>query len=197
MPKGIPLTNDELKARRHEIAHDAVALILEKGFMETSVQRIAKAAGIGKSTFYDYFSTKEDVLLYLLEEIILDLIQHTAGIVTGEGAVLERMEHLLQVHLQFLLADKAYYLRLGLESQRLSVESQRSFQETRHGYLDLIRKLIEEGIETGEFRPVDSEMVVNILLSILSSVAFTAQPAGTPETMLETALEIILEGILT
>jgi AcrR family transcriptional regulator len=54
MPKGIPLTEEEQARRRKEIFHASVHLFLSKGFNETSM-RIAEAAGIGKSTLYDYF----------------------------------------------------------------------------------------------------------------------------------------------
>ena len=63
MPKGIPLTEEEIERRRHEIFHCAVALILKQGFSSTSMQEIAQSAGVGKSTLYDYFPTKEHILL--------------------------------------------------------------------------------------------------------------------------------------
>ena len=50
MPKGIPLTEEEIDRRRHEIFHSAAALILKQGFSDTSMQEIARAAGVGKST---------------------------------------------------------------------------------------------------------------------------------------------------
>ena len=53
-------TIPEFVEKRYERAHKAADLILVKGFRETSVSQIAKAAGIGKSTLYDYFSTKDD-----------------------------------------------------------------------------------------------------------------------------------------
>lgn len=73
MPKGIPLTKEELEEKRNEIAHKAADLIIERGFNETSVSQIAKAVGIGKSTLYDYFSNKDEIFLYLLDEPIEEL----------------------------------------------------------------------------------------------------------------------------
>ena len=57
MPKGIPLTEEEIDRRRHEIFQSSVTLILKQGFDNTSMQEIAQAAGVGKSTLYDYFPT--------------------------------------------------------------------------------------------------------------------------------------------
>ena len=48
-------------------------LFLEKGFQETSMQEIAVASGMGKSTLYDYFKTKDEILLSVVEDGIYDL----------------------------------------------------------------------------------------------------------------------------
>ena len=68
MPKGIPLTEEEQANRRHEIFNAAVDLILKKGFQETSMREIAEAAGMGKSSLYDYFKTKDEILMFVIEE---------------------------------------------------------------------------------------------------------------------------------
>ena len=60
MPKGIPLTDLELASRRQEIAHIAMQLFIKQGFSETSMREIGDAAGVGKSTLYDYFPSKDD-----------------------------------------------------------------------------------------------------------------------------------------
>ena len=75
MPKGIPLTEEEQAKRRHEIFHSVVGIFLKKGFQETSMREIAKTAGLGKSTLYDYFKTKDDILLYFFEDQLNDLTE--------------------------------------------------------------------------------------------------------------------------
>jgi len=195
MPKGIPLTNDEINQRRGMIARAAASMILEKGFQETSIKKMTLAAGIGKSTYYDYFTSKDDLLLFLLNEILQDLTQRSKAILVSGGNVIERLRKQLHIHLDFLLADRAYYLRLGWEVQRLSAESQARFQQMRYSYMDLIRNLVEEGIARGEFRLTKADTVVNTLMSVLSAVAFTGKPSGSPQAMLDEALEIILNGI--
>jgi AcrR family transcriptional regulator len=52
-------------ASRQAIVQGALALWRTKGFAETSVTDICKAAGVSKALFYVYFSRKEDVLLEL------------------------------------------------------------------------------------------------------------------------------------
>ena len=63
MPKGIPLTEDELDRRRHEIFAKTVNLFIEKGFRETSMREIAEAAEMGKSSIYDHPAGWSDEVL--------------------------------------------------------------------------------------------------------------------------------------
>ncbi|MCU6712720.1 TetR/AcrR family transcriptional regulator [Paenibacillus sp. J5C_2022] len=53
------------KDLKEKIFFEAMQLFSEKGIAEVSVSEITKACGIAKGTFYNYFSTKESVLLYV------------------------------------------------------------------------------------------------------------------------------------
>jgi AcrR family transcriptional regulator len=197
MPKGIPLTQEELEERRYEIAHAAADLILERGFNETSVSQIARAVGMGKSTLYDYFATKDEIILYLLDEPLDEVTQRARAIISGGGDATERLYQVMRMHLEVLLRNKAYLLKLTFEAQRLSSDSQAHYQAKRYAYQDMLQDLIEEGIQEGSFRPVNAAMVMKTLLAMMSTLIFTTRPVGTPEEMLEVALDIVLRGIQT
>jgi AcrR family transcriptional regulator len=49
---------------KEAIQREAMRLFLEQGYDETTVEQIAEAAEISPSTFFNYFPTKEDVVLY-------------------------------------------------------------------------------------------------------------------------------------
>lgn len=51
------------RAVHREIAEVGMALFLEHGFEETTIDQIAEAAGISRRSFFRYFATKEDVVL--------------------------------------------------------------------------------------------------------------------------------------
>lgn len=51
------------RAVHREIAETGMALFLEHGFEETTIDQIAEAAGISRRSFFRYFSSKEDVVL--------------------------------------------------------------------------------------------------------------------------------------
>jgi len=196
MPKGIPLTNEHLEEKRLAIAHAAAELIFQNGFNETSVSQIAKKIGIGKSTIYDYFSSKDEIILMLLDEPLAEVRTRAAAIAEDQDSVVIRISKILEMHLDVLMRDKAFIFKLSFEFQRLPLSVQARHEIKRQEYQDLLIQLIEEGIKEGVFRSVDPDMVMKILLSILSSVILTSRPTGTPQEMLTSAIDLILKGII-
>ncbi|MBI5954736.1 MAG: TetR/AcrR family transcriptional regulator [Chloroflexi bacterium] len=195
MPKGIPLTEEEQAKRRHEIFHQVVGVFLKKGFQETSMREIAEAAGLGKSTLYDYFKTKDDILLYFFEDQISDLTEAAKKIALQNIPANERLQQIMKVHLDLLQANKSLYMKLMLEAQRLKLDSQKQIQMNRHEYQDLLRGLIEEGIREGVFRKVDSLLAARMLLNTMTPVVFTSRPTGSPQEMLDETMDIFLKGL--
>ena len=197
MPKGIPLTNEDLEQRRWEITEAAIPLFLEKGYPETSMREIARKAGVGKSTLYDYFPTKDDIIIFIVEEQLKDLISRAQAIINQEKSAVERLHEVMHMHLDFLLHNKAFYLRLMMEAQRLKSESQQRIQIQRYAYQDLLRDLIEDGITEGSFRPVNTVIAMKTLILMMTPVMCTSRPAGTPVELLDHALDLFCKGIQT
>ena len=195
MPKGVPLTEEEQIHRRHEIFSASEKLFMKRGFQETSMREIAEAAGIGKSTLYDYFQTKEEIMVWGVEDQIMDLTTEAQKIVAMSLPALERLRKVMKMHLESLVANKEFYLKLSFEVQRLDLENQKRIQVLRHAYQDLIRQLINEGIKEGSFRKVDSLLAARLLIMAITPTLFTSRPTGTPQQMLNTALDIVLKGI--
>lgn len=195
MPKGIPLTEQEQARRRHEIFHQVVNIFLKKGFQETSIREIAEATGLGKSTLYDYFRNKDEILVYYFEDQLNDLTVEAQQLAMQNKSADKRLREIIQMHMEFLQANKNLFMKMSMEAQRLKPESQKKIQEKRHAYQDLLRALIEEGIREGTFRRVDSLVAARILMTSLAPVVFTSRPTGTPHEMMKATLDIFFKGI--
>jgi AcrR family transcriptional regulator len=195
MPKGIPLTREEIDRRRHEIFHSSVTLILKQGFAGSSMQEIARAAGIGKSTLYDYFPTKDHVLLFVFEEE-LDLLQEQAeGIAAQAGLVEEKLIRILEAQLENLHKNKNFFSELSLQVMQLGPAAQARIMKKRYAYQDLLRGVLEQGVLEGAFRPINTRLATRALLSIMEGMVYTTRPTGTPREMLADALDMFMHGI--
>ena len=131
----------------------------------------------------------------MLKEHLEILIQRAEAILATEGNALEHLQQVMSMHLAFLLENRAFYLRLLTEAQRLKIESLQRIQVYRYAYQDLVKTLIETGIQQGCFRPVDSTMAMKTIISMMTPVVYTSRPSGTPEEMLATGMDLILNGL--
>lgn len=195
MPKGIPLTEEEQAKRRHEIFHQVVDIFLKKGFQETSMREIAEAAGLGKSTLYDYFKTKDEILVYFFEDQLNDLTEEAQKIAVQNCSADKRLRQILEKYIGDMQANKNLSMKLSLESLRLRLESQRQIQKKRYAYQDLIRALIDEGIREGIFRQVNPLLAARLLISAMAPVIFGSRSIGSPQEMAEETLDIFFKGI--
>lgn len=56
-----------MNARKRKVIQVALQLFLERGYVQTSIQDIIEHAEISKGTFYNYFSSKDDCLIAIIE----------------------------------------------------------------------------------------------------------------------------------
>lgn len=195
MPKGIPLTEVEQARRREEIFHQAVKVFLKKGFNETSMQEIASAVGLGKSTLYDYFETKDDILIYFFENQLDDMTTEAQKIAMQNATADLRLRMIMEAYIESLQANKSLFLKLSIESQRLKLDSQKQIQEKRYAYQDMVRALIDEGIREGVFRKINPLLAARLLISGMAPVVYGSRLTGTPQEMLKETLDIFFKGI--
>jgi len=66
--RALPLRARARLAVKAQVAEIALELFLSQGFEQTTIDQIAKAAGMSRATFFRYFPTKEDVVLGMAED---------------------------------------------------------------------------------------------------------------------------------
>ncbi len=64
----------------HELSHIALQLFIDNGFDATTVDDVARAAGIGRRTFFRYFSSKNDLPWGEFDALIEAMRRHLAGV---------------------------------------------------------------------------------------------------------------------
>ncbi|WP_066043915.1 mycofactocin system transcriptional regulator [Herbiconiux solani] len=75
-PADQPRLGRQPSTSRNELSHLALQLFIEKGFDETTIDEIAARAGIGRRTFFRYFSSKNDLPWGDFEELLDRLRRH-------------------------------------------------------------------------------------------------------------------------
>jgi AcrR family transcriptional regulator len=150
---------------------------------------------MGKSSLYDYFKTKDDILLFIIEDVTAKLTEQAQAIAGLNLPPDARIKQIMDMQLAYLQANNNLFWMLSAEAQRLHLESQKRIQRQRYAYQDLVCALVEEGILQGCFRKVDALLAARLLINTLLSVLFTSRPTGSAQEMLDEAVDIFLRGI--
>lgn len=81
--------------RRDAILAAARTLVLRHGLRGTSMEAIARTAGVAKPTLYAYFADKSVIFQALVEAVLAEWRSQILPILTGDGDVVERINHAL------------------------------------------------------------------------------------------------------
>src|SRR4051794_7816698 len=73
-----------MNSRKRHVILSAQHLFIKKGFLSTSIQDILDEAGISKGTFYNYFSSKNECLLAILENVWEEIFLRRQELLVGE-----------------------------------------------------------------------------------------------------------------
>ncbi|HSL19814.1 MAG TPA: TetR/AcrR family transcriptional regulator [Methylomirabilota bacterium] len=175
---------DATKSARGEkrplILKAATRIFCERGFAAVRVADIAEAAGIGKGTVYEYFSSKDELLFAVFEWINEDISRRIQDLLDRGGTTLERLQRLLdlgaevtreQVEMQAVILDFWAASRGTKIEERYNLACRDSFRTYRRLLADVIR----DGQATGELRPdVDPDEVATMLVAAMDGLGVQA-----------------------
>jgi len=150
------------KTKRDDIVSSAVSLFIEKGYLNTKIIDIAVMAGIGKGTVYEYFASKEDILLEVLSKVVANEFLHISKKVNKEKGCRNQ----LKAYLSGLMKLMGKYgsnmpdltQQLLSPANNVSVEILKILHEIVVSQYKTVLGILKEGYEHGEIGDVDLSM---------------------------------------
>ena len=196
MPKGIMLTPEQQEERREEIISVALQLIEKNGFQKTSMREIAILANMGKSSLYDFFKTKDEIVVYAVEKEIVETIKKVHRIIADESSPEQFLRKIMLNHLGVPKQYRKVLMWLNTESDYLEEDYRKRLKTARYAYQDIIKSVIENGVKSGVFRKTNADLMTHLLINSIISIIYTSRPSASPEKMLDETMDIFLHGIM-
>jgi AcrR family transcriptional regulator len=153
---------------REKILETAAQIFSEKGFHAASMQDIASAVNLQKASLYHHVSSKQEILLELLDRALDILIERIGDVVAKPDPPEVKLVEAMQVYLQILTSQRGLSAVLLFEHRSLDPELQSSHIPRRDRFESLWRVLIQEGIEAGAFADVDAAQAARTLLGVMN-----------------------------
>lgn len=187
------------KSRQDELYAAAARLFATKGYHATRVQDIADELGMLKGSLYYYFSSKEDLLVKITEGRIEELLEAIQAIVATGYPPRQKVALAIDEHLRFFQQHVHIYTIFVKEQLAdINKRTANNARKMNRAYQQLWREMLEEGIDTGDFRPdIDSELIMRAILGLCNYTWTWYDPAGRVQIreLARIFTDLILSGI--
>jgi len=143
-----------LEQREADIIQAATTLFASDGFHATSTRKIAAKAGVSEGTVFHYFSTKNALLLAILDGFYENLIESARKVVEETMDTHERLTFLANNHLRALSENQAIMMRLiqvylSVDINYFLDYPKSHIHQLNYRYTRIFDNVIREGIERG------------------------------------------------
>jgi len=197
------------EARPGELLDAALALFVEKGFAATRVEEVAARAGVSKGTLFLYFPSKEELFKAVVRETIAGRFgEWNEELDAFEGSSAELLRYCM----------RSWWERIGMTAAsgitKLVMSEAGMFPEIAAFYQqevigpghDLLRRILQRGIDRGEFRPMELEYAIYSLIAPMIFLLMWKHsmapccPASQqiePVAFIDSQVGLLLNGMLT
>ncbi|MBK6322961.1 TetR/AcrR family transcriptional regulator [Candidatus Aalborgicola defluviihabitans] len=204
----VPAKRERRKdARPGELLAAALELFVEKGFAATRAEEVAKRAGVSKGTLFLYFSSKEELFKAVVRENISGKFDAwNAEFDTFEGSSAELLRYSIHAWWERIGNTKAAGITKLMMSEAGNFPELAAFyqHEVIQPGNDLLRRVLQRGVDRGEFRPMDLQYGVYTVLAPMLFLATWKHSLGLcsgtdniidPEQYIAVQVETLLNGL--
>ncbi|RED89374.1 TetR family transcriptional regulator [Cohnella phaseoli] len=180
------------------MADAAKALFALKGYKATSIEDIVSATGCSAGNIYYHFKSKEGLFLHLLQEWDREW---ESGWKEKERLYPTSKDKLIGMAGQLFTDNLNHPLTKASDeffnNSEKANDVEERIAEMIAGYVSFNRKLLQEGIDNGEFKPFDTEKMAVILDSVIYGLSQHSRKLNRQEalSLYRTAMETFLYGI--
>jgi AcrR family transcriptional regulator len=166
----------DIKTRRkEEIFAAALRCFNERGYAETSISMVADRAHISKGGMYHYFRTKHELFLELFLYRVKRYSEQLRTYVQKADRPEKRLQILIQKAGQLLEKNEDFYrfclefLSRGARDHEIRTVMTAFYKDT----VEIFQHIVNEGIDTGRFQPIDSKKIGRLLYFTVMGAFFT------------------------
>ena len=155
-------------SRKEQVIRKAAELFREKGYAASSMRDLAQKMGIEAASLYSHIRSKEEILQHLCFDMATEFRKSLCEVEKQKGPASEKLRNGIVGHIEVMAKDLTASAVFMNEHRHLSQPYLREFLLLRINYINRFKNIIEEGIASGEFKPIDKKLAVMTLFSSLN-----------------------------
>ncbi len=192
----------EYLAHREKILLAAEKVFAAKGFFPTTMSDIAREAEFGTGSLYKYFKSKENLYCTLIDEKVEEINGPVKAELSQKTPAVERIKKVLGLQFEFFERNRDFFRIYTSERNRfewtVKDELGRGLHEKMIAYINILAEVMRQGIEEGEFRPLNPMDLAHALVGIVNSFIFEWMISRESYPLIsksDTVFEIFLGGV--
>jgi AcrR family transcriptional regulator len=183
--------------RRERILAQAAEVFFRKGFHGSSVDELARAVGLLKGSLYYHIRSKEDLLVELLCRTLEEAQRAVARQAAADADPRQRLERMLEAHVDFVLREPVRVGVLLNEYDRLRGPRRQKVEQMWRDYERQFVRAVRAAQQAGQVMDGPADLIAQSLLGLGS---WAVRLAGTgarnrPRQLRQTLLRMMLHGI--
>lgn len=183
---------------RENILEAAAQVFRQKGFHGASMQDIAEAVNLQKASLYHHVSSKQEILLALLDRALELLFERISAIAVQDMPADEKLRQMIRAYLQILAENTDLSAVLLFEHRSLERKQHARHVPNRDRFEALWRAVLEEGMSEKIFQCDDSKLTARAILGIMNWTITWYRPEGPLEIgeIADHYSNLLLNGLL-
>ncbi|AEB12823.1 TetR/AcrR family transcriptional regulator [Marinithermus hydrothermalis] len=198
--KGAVLREKRRARRVREILEAALEVFNEKGYHKATMEEIAERALLTRVALYKYFRDKLTILKALLEWKLDELTEAVETALARSPDFPGKIRQIIRETLTFQENNRGFFRALITASVLPDLIQDRTLYRLIQRYIELVTRVIEEGIQRGEVHPAPADELAELLASMVfkATAKWNLDPdhASAPADHPELIEQIFLRGVL-
>jgi AcrR family transcriptional regulator len=165
------------ESKRLEILMAAMEVFARKGVANSKMAEIAGAAGIGKGTIYEYFSSKEEIFGMAFQYFFHDVHEKILQTLQKTDDPIEKLKMIIEVSLHEFLDSSPHLAGImmdfwaeGVRNKNENILATMDIKHIYQEYRKILASVIQEGIEKDVFRKTDVVSLAAVLIAAFDGI---------------------------
>ena len=185
---------------KERILTTAMRLFARKGFFETTVDEICRSAKIAKGTVYLYFKDKSDIYIAILENQLNSALKDLALVHSKDLTSTEKLQLIANEWLKHSIEFHRLFPMVSMENINQALKLMKGIKQRVFPIIfriiSEISDIIKEGIENGEFKPVNPRISAVYFLNTIRAPFLVSFFAEKKAPCCNEILELFFNGLI-
>jgi AcrR family transcriptional regulator len=153
---------------REDILEAAAQVFRQKGFHGASMNDIAEVASLKKASLYHHVSSKQEILLEILDRALQLLLEQISSITNQNIPANKKLRLMIRAYLQILVENIDLATVLLFEHRSLERRQHARHIPNRDKFESLWKDVIAEGVKSRLFKCDNPALATRALLGIMN-----------------------------